>query len=85
MAKAKDRSPAAVALAFVERIDPGARHVRVADVAALVRAVRRECAGVAREPYRDAVGALAGDEPAHVGALIADAILALNRAPRRGR
>lgn len=70
MAKAKDRSPAAVALAFVERIDPGARHVRVADVAALVRAIRRECARVVSRSngINDAV----------------DGLHALNRAPKTG-
>lgn len=72
----RDRSPAAVARAFlVTQQQQGAKvgcpcAGCVETVAALVRAVRRECAEIAREAqYR--------------GNLASDAIRALNHAPKR--
>jgi len=85
MARERDRSAPAVARAWLTRGGRLTTPTEVADLAALVRAVRRECAAVAREPYSDAVAALAGDEPQAVGDKIADAIARLNRAPRRER
>lgn len=80
----RDRSPAAVARAFVERLrattvsDPTPGDVEQA-AAALVRAVRREC-------RREALGALDYSgclSGAFARALVMDAFAALNRAPKK--
>jgi len=73
----RDRSPAAVARVWCERHGYDFDVTDTAHVAALVRAVRRECAAVA-------VGGRT-DEPRWTAVEIAAAIRALNRAPRRGR
>lgn len=97
MAK-RDRSPAAVALAFAARHGLDFDAEDAARVAALVRAVRRECARVVMRRRNEAEGArgiAAGHGRERVAShrqsdvetcerILLD-LAALNRAPRRGR
>lgn len=85
MARNRDRSPAAVARAWVTHYLPVTQHTDETcnDLATLVRAIRRECAGVAlgqvKEWLPDMTDYARGRVDAHRD------IRALNRAPRRGR
>lgn len=89
----RDRSPAAVARAFLAKKGLGDTDdwdgdwiVLCDDIAALVWAVRRECAREARAGvYRALTGAAHPTDIVAAGDAVMAAIARLNRAPRRGR